>query len=277
MTPENFQQVLLEQAGSKVVIVDFYVQGMPECQVQHDAIAATLANAPDAVIWTRVDCQHQQGIAMQFGVQALPTIALIKEGQPIDGLAGPQPAEAIAELLNKHMPKPEDDLHNQVQLMLASGQFAQAAPLIKQALELAPERVDIQKTNADVLLNLGRVAEAEAILAAVKMIDQDDYYHSLMAQLELKKQAADTPEIQALQTQLDSEPDNIEVKIKLAVQLHQVQRSEEALTLLFDTLKKQLDAQDGEAKRIFMDILQAMPTGDEVAAKFRRKLYGLMY
>ncbi len=47
-----------------------------------------------------LNCEQEQAIASQFGVQALPTIALFVNGQPVDGLGGStQSIEAIVEML----------------------------------------------------------------------------------------------------------------------------------------------------------------------------------
>jgi len=98
-----------------------------------------------------------------------------------------------------------------------------------------------------------------------------------MAQIDLLKQAADTPEIQQLQQQLESDPDNADLASKLALQLHQVGRNEEALALLYGHLRKDLNAADGQARKMLQEILAALGTGDALAAKYRRLLYSLLY
>ncbi len=98
-----------------------------------------------------------------------------------------------------------------------------------------------------------------------------------MAQIDLLKQAADTPEIQQLQQQLDAEPENAELATKLSLQLHQVGRNEEALELLFSHLKTDLGAANGQARKMLQEILAALGTGDALAAKYRRQLYSLLY
>ncbi|WP_139342970.1 tetratricopeptide repeat protein, partial [Vibrio gazogenes] len=64
---------------------------------------------------------------------------------------------------------------------------------------------------------------------------------------------------------------------ELAAQYHQVQRDEEALTLLWSFLSTDLNAHDGEMKKIFMDILSALGQGNPLASQYRRKLYSLLY
>ena len=80
-----------------------------------------------------------------------------------------------------------------------------------------------------------------------------------------------------MQQQLQQEPENIELAVKLSLQLHAVGRNEEALELLMAPLKKDLGAANGAARKTLMDILAALGTGDALAAKYRRQLYSLLY
>jgi len=54
-----------------------------------------------------------------------------------------------------------------------------------------------------------------------------------------------------------------------------VNRHEDALVLLFRLM--QADSTDSKSKELFLDVLKALPDGDSLATKFRRKLYTLMY
>jgi len=65
--------------------------------------------------------------------------------------------------------------------------------------------------------------------------------------------------------------------LKLAVQLHQANRNEEALDLLFSILKQDLSAENGEVKQQFLSILSAIGNTDPITNKYRRLLYSLLY
>ncbi len=77
--------------------------------------------------------------------------------------------------------------------------------------------------------------------------------------------------------ELAANPDNLELACELAVQYNQVGRDEEALELLWNILKANLGAQDGEVKKVFMDILSALGQGNTLASKYRRQLYSILY
>ena len=89
------------------------------------------------------------------------------------------------------------------------------------------------------------------------------------------EQAAKSPELQQLQADYATQK-TPEIAIRLANQLHQVGKNEEALTLLFEWLKGDLNAGNGEVKSQFLAILSALGS-DAIVPKFRRQLYSLLY
>jgi putative thioredoxin len=275
ITPENFQQVILEDSKSKLILVDFWAEQVPESVELRDKLSTRVASFAEYIVLATVDCQTQQQIAMQFGVQGLPTAVIVKDGQPIDGVSGPQTDESIEEFLNKHLPKAEDTLLEQAKNHLTEQRANDAYSDAMKAHQLDSERADIKLLLADVSIQLGKITEAESLLATIKMVDQDSEYQAVMAKLELAAQAADSPEINALEEKLVADADNIELQHQLAAQYSQVNRHEDALNLLFRLVQK--DGSDTVSKDLLLDVMKALPDGDPLANKFRRKLYTLMY
>lgn len=274
VTIQNAREVL-DQSNKQLVLFQFHSARSEGCQQLTPILTAIVQRYPQQLVLARVDCDQQQDLAMQFGVQSLPTVMLIKDGRPVDGFAGVETEQAIMARLQPYLPKPEDELIGRAQQFLAEQNPAEAYPLLKQALELAPGRTELKVWLADSAVSLGQLPQAQALLAEVKLADQDSVYKAVMAKLELALEAADTPEIRALEQQLAARPDDNSIKEQLAVQYQAAQRSEEALALLLGILQQDLNY--GDSKKLYLDILAAQPKGDPVASQYRRKLYSLLY
>lgn len=275
ITLENFQQVILEQSKTTLVLVDFWAEQVPESVELKATLTTKLAHHQDAILLATVDCLTQQDIASQFGLQSLPTAVLIKDGQPIDGISGPQTEESVAAFLEKYLPKAEDNFLKIAKEQLSLGQVNEAYTNAHNAYQLDNTRADITLMLADCSIQVGKLTEAEVLVSSIKMVDQDSNYHAVVAKLELATTAADSPEIKALEEQLDQTPDNIELQKQLATQYSQVNRNEEALAILFALVQKNAD--EGESKHLLLDVLKALPEGDPLASKYRRKLFSMMY
>ncbi|MFJ5387959.1 co-chaperone YbbN [Pectobacterium sp. CHL-2024] len=272
----NLHQVL-EHSTTLPVLFYFWSGRSQHCLELEPVLDKLAQEYAGQFVLAKVDCDAEQRVAAQFGLRSIPTVYLFKDGQPLDGFQGPQPEEAIRELLKRALPKEEELKVAQAQQLIQEDKLPEAMQLLKDAWQLSQQRSDIGLMLAEVQIQINRSEDAEAVLSTIPLQDRDTRYHSLVAQIELLKQAADTPEIQHLQQQLDADPQNAELAVQLALQLHQVGRNEEALELLMGFLKKDLAAANGSARKTLMDIMAALGTSDALAARYRRQLYSLLY
>ncbi|MDN7127535.1 thioredoxin [Pseudidiomarina sp. 1APR75-15] len=275
VTLENFQQVILEGSQSKLIIVDFWADWCEPCKQLMPVLEKLAAEYSDRVTLVKIDCDEQQQLAAQFGIRSLPTVAFFKEGQPVDGFAGVEPESAIRARIEQHIPGPGEDLLKHARELLEQEQFDEAYALAKQAYDLQPEDTQAQLTLADAACSLGRIEQTESLLDGIRLADQDSYFQQVQSKLQLAKQAADSPELRALQQQVKEQPDNLELALELATSLYQAKRMEEALEVCFSVLKR--DFNFPEARQQALDMLNGLPKGDPLAARYRRLLYSMMY
>jgi putative thioredoxin len=122
-----------------------------------------------------------------------------------------------------------------------------------------------------------RLDEAETVLDGVRMADKDATYEQLCAQLEIKREASKSPEIEALEQKLADSPDDLDVRYQLGVQYTDNGQFREAMEHLVEILRKDLDHGDGAAKRMLLDTISSLGKGDPLAVEYQRKLYSLLY
>ncbi|MGX5915517.1 thioredoxin [Aliidiomarina sp. Khilg15.8] len=272
---QNAQQVLIEGSKNKVILIDFWADWCEPCKQLTPVLEKIAADYPDDMILAKINCDEQQAISSQFGVRSLPTLVVFKDGQPVDGLAGAQPESAIREMLSKYLPAPEDDALGLARQAIAEQDFETAYTHAKQAFDLNPDAAEARLLLADAAASVGHTEQAKELLQALTIADQDSYYQQILAKIELAEEAADSPEIKALETEIEKAPQDMELKVKLAVQYHQAKRHQEALDLLFEVLRHDLNF--GDARKTTVDIINNLPDGDPLASASRRKLYSLLY
>lgn len=272
---QNAQQILIQGSQEKVVLIDFWADWCEPCKQLTPVLERIAGDYPDHLILAKINCEEQQAIASQFGVQSLPTIVVFKDGQPVDGLAGAQPESAIREMLAKYLPAPQDDALSQAQQALQEEDFEAAYTAAKQAYDLAPQDPQVRLVLADAAASIGHTDQALDLISDLTIADQDSYYQHIVAKIKLAEDAAQSPEIDALEAQLAEQPNDLSLKIELAIQYHQVKRHQEALDLLFEVLNEDINFQEG--KKTTLDIINNLPAGDPLAAASRRKLYSMLY
>ena len=268
---------ILQQSLEKPLVVNFYAPSHKESADFLALLERVAEQYQGQFILGKVNCEKEQMIAAQFRIQALPTTYLFKEAQALDAFPGALDQTSLIQRLSVILPKEEDLKFQQALDFLQVENYDAALPLLKEAWELSDKKnSDVALLYAETYIAMKKTEPASDILAQIPIQDRDSRWHGLQAQIELLMKAADTPEIQQLQADYAKNP-TPEIALKLAVQLHQANRNEEALDLLFSILKQDLSAENGEVKQQFLSILSAIGNADPITNKYRRLLYSLLY
>ena len=273
----NAQQILVEESFNRPVLVDFWADWCEPCKQLMPLLEKLADEYAGAFLLAKINADEQQGIAGQLGVRSLPTVMLFKDGQPVDGFTGAQPETTIRELLQKHLPSPWDAKITEATDLLDQGQTAEAVALLRSAWEESNRLLEVTLAYAGALLEANRLDDAEAVLNEVRLVDRDAVHEQLMAQIELKREAGKSPEVEALEADLEANPERHDVRVKLAVQLTAGGQYREALEHLLHVLRIDRDWNNGEAKRLYLDTIASIGKGDPLAAEYQRKLFSILY
>lgn len=95
---ETFAELI---KADKPVLVDFYATWCGPCKAMHPILESLKAEIGDAARIVKIDVDQKQSLAMQYGIQAVPTFIIFKDGRPVwrhSGMANPNELKQI--LLN---------------------------------------------------------------------------------------------------------------------------------------------------------------------------------
>ena len=273
----NAAQLLIDESHKRPVVVDFWADWCEPCKVLMPLLEKIANEYKGAFLLAKVNADDQQMITQQFGVRSLPTVMVMQNGQPVDGFAGAQPEAQVRQMLEKYLPRPWDGLLQMATEAMDAGDFAAALSPLRQAWEDSGRRLDITLAYARALIESLRLDEAETVLATVRLADQDAAWEQLRAQLEIKREAAKSPEIEALEQRLAAAPDDLDLRHQLAVQYTNSGQFKDAMECLIGILRKDLGHGDGATKKLLLDTIASLGKGDPLAAEYQRKLYSLLY
>jgi len=85
-------------SSTTFVIVDFYADWCPPCKMIAPMFAA-LAQSHSVegnLAFAKVNVDYQQQLAMRYGITAMPTFMLLKNGQPVSTVMGANPPKIQA-------------------------------------------------------------------------------------------------------------------------------------------------------------------------------------
>ena len=273
----NAQQYLIDESFNRPVVVDFWADWCAPCKQLMPLLQKLADEYAGAFLLAKINADEQQGISQQLGVRSLPTVMVFKDGQPVDGFAGAQPETAVREMLQKHLPSPWDAKIAEATELLDQGDTSGALALLRSAWEESNKLFEVTLAYAGALVEGNRLDEAEEVLNEVRLVDRDALHEQLMAQIELKREAGKSPEVEALESKLASDESNHLVRVKLAVQLTTGAHYRDALEHLLVVLRADRDWNNGEAKRLYLDTIASIGKGDPLAAEYQRKLFSILY
>ncbi|MGF1498686.1 MAG: thioredoxin [Elainellaceae cyanobacterium] len=93
----SFEEMLA--GASQPLLVDFYATWCGPCQMMVPILEQVHAQLKDKLRIVKIDTDKYPNIATQHQIQALPTLMLFKDGQPVDRIEGVLPADQLVQRL----------------------------------------------------------------------------------------------------------------------------------------------------------------------------------
>jgi thioredoxin-like negative regulator of GroEL len=88
-------------AAPGVTLVDFTAASCSPCRVLGTVLAALAPDYAGRVRFTAVDVDAEPALAEQFGVRAMPTVVLLRDGREVGRVVGSRPRAFVAGMLDR--------------------------------------------------------------------------------------------------------------------------------------------------------------------------------
>ncbi|WP_414529609.1 thioredoxin [Nodularia chucula] len=93
----SFEEML--SAADVPVLVDFYADWCGPCQMMVPILEQVNAQLQDRLRIVKIDTEKYTALATQYEINALPTLVLFKQGQPVERIEGVMQAEQLVQHL----------------------------------------------------------------------------------------------------------------------------------------------------------------------------------
>jgi len=94
VTDDSFRAEVLE--SERPVVVDFWAAWCGPCRVMSPILEELAAERPDLRV-VKVDADANQRVAAQYGVLAMPTFMVFRDGAPVGSIVGSRPKRRLVE------------------------------------------------------------------------------------------------------------------------------------------------------------------------------------
>ena len=100
VTDDTFQDLVLSSSLGKAVLVDFWAQWCPPCHMLSPVLDEIAAELSDKLIIAKVNVDENQVIAQRYGILAMPTLTVFRNGEIISRVVGARPKRRLLADLN---------------------------------------------------------------------------------------------------------------------------------------------------------------------------------
>ncbi len=100
VSDNEFDSVL---ARHPIVVVDFWAPHCPPCHVLSPIIEALAKEHAGRILFAKMNADENPTTATKYGIMALPTLLVIKDGQPVDQIIGAVPKARIESVLARQI------------------------------------------------------------------------------------------------------------------------------------------------------------------------------
>ena len=277
-TMETFQNDVIQQSSVRPVVVDFWADWCGPCKQLIPILEKLATEANGAFCLVKVNVDQNQEIAQAFGVESIPFVVAMVNGQPITHFAGVKPEPELRAWLKSFMPSPAAEAFDQGQQHEADGSPELAEACYRKASELEPEFAEFRINHARVLLELNRDQECREIIEELnKRGYLEPEAQALVAQLEMRSQVEESGGVAEAKKSLEANPDDLTLKLKLAEAYGADSRFEEACELCLELVAKNRDGVGVQAKEVMVGLLTVMGSKSRLAADFRKRLATAFY
>jgi putative thioredoxin len=279
---QRFAADVLDASMQQPVIVDFWAPWCGPCKQLTPILETLVRQARGRVRMVKVNIDENQQLAAQLRVQSIPMVYAFVGGRPVDAFVGAQPESKLREFIGRLVADggaPVEEALEQARLALEAGDIEPAAALYSQVLAEDPTNPKAIAGLIRSLVQGGEVAGARELAAGLtpELARNVDIAAAVTA-IDVAEQAGKSAKHRVrLQERLDSNPDDLQARLDLAVALFGEGRAKEAIDHLLEIVRRDRAWNDEAARIQLVKFFDALGPTHPLTLASRRRLSSILF
>lgn len=265
----DFPTQVIERSHEIPVVVDFWAEWCGPCKVLGPTLERLASESAGGWELAKVDVDQNQQLAMQFGVQGIPTVVAFKDGNPVSRFTGALPEAQVRQFLDQLQPSELDLLAQSGEAALERGDDADAEQAFRSVLSQDAGHEAAGLGLAGLLLEAGDrtgALDVLARLARTEDVKRFEAYARLSADEEVDLESLAEAAESGAETDL----------VAYARGLVGAGRHADALEPLIEVVTLRGDEAD-QARLMALDIFELLGPDSPITGEYRRRLASALF
>jgi putative thioredoxin len=267
---ETFANDVLEASQSAIVVLDFWATWCQPCTMLSPLLEKVVSEHNGSVLLVKADTDLAPKAAAEYGVQSLPAVFAILDGDPVDGFQGLMAEEDLRDWLGRLV------RHKQL-LDLQGLEKTDAEAALTGYREILASDEDSPHANIGLARVLLATNDADGASEIIARLEERGFLEPeaerIKAQLSID--SIDDDAIESLRSAADS--GDYDDQLKLAQALASSQQYDEACTIALTLIAEDRSRTGKDAHQLMLNMFTALPDDSEVTATYRRRLAMALY
>ena len=281
----SFNKDVIEASNDIPILVDFWADWCAPCKQLTPILESAVKDYKGEIRLVKIDTEKNPELSKQLQIQSLPTVYAFYEGKPIDGFSGAMPENEVKDFIKKVIAasgggkkEETDKLISEAEKLYTENNFENALEIFANLLSAEANNTKIIAGYGKCLVKLDRTNEVTELLESLEeSILEDKNITSLIALKQLAEDSKLAGNPEEFISDVNSNPDNHELRFKLAEALLANNQKEEAIEHFLTIVKKDRKWQEDKARKKIVELLEAFGEDDPLTDLTRLKLSSILF
>jgi len=273
----TFEQAVVERSRDMLVVVDFWATWCQPCRMLGPILEKLAREYDGKFLLVKADTDQVPNLAGSFGVQSIPAVYAMRDGNLVDFFVGLQPEEQLRVWIDRLLPTPGERLVAEARKLETSNPD-EAAARYSQALQAEPNLAPAKIALAHSYLTTGNIDEAGG---RDEELERRGYLEPeaerLKAEVHMASASATGANVDELSARVAKDPKDLAAALAFAEALAAHSRHEESLATALGIVESGNRDFVESARKLMVDVFRLLGDDNPLTTEYRRRLSTALY
>lgn len=274
----NFEREVIHASREVPVLVDFWAPWCGPCRSLTPTLEKLERDYGGRFKLVKVNVDDNPELAGHFKARSIPLVVAIVNERPVDQFTGAQPEGQIRAFIDRLLPLPHEQEHQQAMVAWQAGEMETAEKHLRAALVLEPAYDEARLDYVELLMVTERVEDAKAQFDLLTpRIKADPRYAQIETALNAVDQAQDLPEEDELVARIEANPTDLQARLELANKRIARRAWGPAMDELLEIVQRDRAFQEEIGRKTLIAVFGMASAQPELVSQYRRKLSTMLF